>query len=452
MNIVILGAGEVGRHLAQVLSREEHRVTVVDKDAAKAETMLESLDVQVVVGDGTRASVLSQCSTSKADLFVAVTDNDHVNMLSCVIARDLGAKRRILRLKDTSRLAGFHYFYKRSVGFDVALSTEELAASDVVNTVAERNALEVESFAEGRVQVRRLRVQAGDEITLAPLSGARLDGLLVGAVWRKERFFVPSGADQIAEGDQVYLIGRTEDLDAFERHHGAPPAGRRSIVVMGAGGIGREIAQKLGPREDLSVRVIELDAERAHALATASPPGVLVLVGDATDLDLLLEERIGEADIFVATTDDDEDNMVACQLARSLGVKRTLALVNKASYRQVYDLLGIDRAISPRILCATRIMRFVRSGSVSSIAVIGEGRAEVLEFELRPGERRTPLRVKGLELPRGALVGAIVRPREVVIPGADTALEEGDHVLVFALSEVLEEVEELFRRLGEGRR
>ena len=450
MNIVIVGAGEVGHHLADILSREKHRVAVIDTDPAKAQRMLESLDVQVVTGDGTRADVLTQCSASKADLFVAVTNNDYVNMLASVMARDLGAKRRILRLKDLSRLVGYRYFYKGCLGFDVVLSSDELAAEEILNTVSEQNALEVESFAEGRVQLRRLRLQGESEVTSGPLSGVRLPtGVLVGAVWRKERFFIPGGADQLLPDDQVYLIGRPTDLDAFEQLTGAPPRGKRSVVVMGAGGIGRELASKLGWRDDISLRIIERDPARAQSLATRVPGAVMVLVGDATDLDLLLEERIGEANIFVATSDDDEDNMVACQLARSLGVERTVALVNKGSYRQIYDLLGIDRAIAPRILCAARIMRFVRSGSVSSIAVIGEGRAEVLEVEahMPKGAKK----VKNLHIPKGSMIGAIVREEDVIIPSGDTLVEHRDHLILFTLPEVLAEVEELFGDLtGEG--
>ena len=446
MNIVIVGAGEVGHHLADILSREEHRVSIVERDPAKAQRLLESLDVQVVAGDGTRADVLTQCGTSKADLFIAVSSDDLTNMLACVLARNLGAKRRILRLKDPSPLAGYRYFYKRSLGFDLVFSTEDLAAEEILNTVGEQNALEVETFADGRVHLRRLRIQHESELTVGPLSGVNLPpGVLVGGVLRRDRFFVPDGADQLHIDDQAYLIGTSEDLDKFERQIGAPARGRRSVVVMGAGGIGREVARKLARREDVSLRVIERNAERARLLAEVIPSDVLVLVGDATDLDLLLEERIGEANIFVATSDEDERNMVACQLARSLGVERTIALVNKGAYRQIYDLLGIDRAISPRILCANRIMRFVRSSSVAAVAVIGEGRAEVLEIEARFPDRRGRERVKNLGMPRGSLVGAVVRPEEVVIPGPSTVIEDGDHVILFTQPDTLEQVESIFR-------
>jgi trk system potassium uptake protein TrkA len=444
MDVVIVGAGEVGHHLAEVLSNESQRVTVIDSDAAKIQRLSESLDVQAVVGDGTQADVLTRCGSAKADLFIAVTSDDHVNMLACVLASRLGARRRILRLKDIRPLEGYRYFYKHSLGFDVVLSTEELAAEEIVHAVSEQNALEVQTFVDGRVHLRRLRLSGESALTSAPLSELRLPGgVRVGGVLRKDRFLVPEEDERLAVDDHVYLLGRGKDLDAFERMLGRESSGRRSVVLMGAGGIGTNVALQLAGRDDVSLRVIERSAARAQALANRVAGGVLVLVGDATDLDLLLEERIGEADLFVATSDEDERNMVACQLARSLGVKRTIALVNRGSYRQIYDLLGIDRAISPRILCAARIMRFVRSSSVASIAVIGEGRAEVLEVEahLRSGA----IRVRDIDLPRGALVAAVVHREEVLLAGPNTPIEEGDHVIAVSVAEHAQQVEALLR-------
>jgi trk system potassium uptake protein TrkA len=447
MQIVIVGAGEVGHHLAHILSSEAHKVSVVDRDAARVKRVAEALDVQAVVGDGTQAEVLNSCGTSKADLLIAVTQNDHVNMLCCALGRELGAKRRILRLKDTAILKGYRYFYKRTLGFDVVLSTEELAAQEILNTVREQHALEVESFADGRVQMRRLRLQEESEITLRPLANLVLPpGVVIGAVVSKERFFVPRGEDQLKVEDQLYVFGRSSELDLFERLAGHVAQQRRSVVVMGAAGIGRALAHELGEEGEISLRVIEKDPERARALVSEVPASVVVLVGDATDLDLLLEERIGDANIFIATSEEDERNMVACQLARSLGVQRTIALVNKASYRQIYDLLGIDRAIAPRVLCANRILRFVRSSSISAVSVIGEGRAEVLELEARFKDRESR-KVKSLGLPQGTVIGALVRGEAVIIPRGDTLVQEGDHVILLALPENLDELESMFRRI-----
>lgn len=448
MDIVIVGAGEVGFHLADILSRERHRVSVVDPDPVKSRRIMESLDVQVLPGDGTRAEVLNRAGASKADLVIAVSDVDLVNMFACVLGKALGAKRAILRLKDTGILADYHYLYKQTLGFDVVLSTQELAALEIAATVREHHALEVESFANGRVQVRRIRMPAKSELIGKPLSKLGLPpGVLIGGVARKEAYFVPTGVDALAGGDQVYLIGTREDLDTFERLGGAPQLATRSVVIMGAGSLGRQVAGKLMDVPGLHVRVIERDRARARALAAEGLRDVLVLEGDATDIDLLLEERVGEANVFIATSNDDERNMVACQLARSLGVQRTVAMVNKSSYRQIYDLLGIDQAISPRILCANRILRFVRASSVHSIAVLGEGRAEVLEIVARLPHKRPSIKLKALDLPRGTVIGAIVREGSVVVPHGETTLKDGDHVIVFTLAE---KVGRVLAALGAG--
>lgn len=448
MKIVIVGAGEVGYHLADVLSREEHQVAVVDGDPAQSRRIMESLDVQVVLGDGTRADVLTRAGASKADLVVAVTDSDHVNMLACTLAKHLGAGRVILRLKNLQPLAGYHYFYKRTLGFDVVLSTSEMAAEEIVSSVREQHALEVETFADGKVQIRRLPLREECELTSGEIQQLRLpQHVFVVAVARKERFFIPTGEDRLEQGDHVYVSGKATDLDAFERMSGAPNLGKRSVVVMGGGAIGREIARKLADAPGLSLRIVERDPGRARALAAESGGDTLVLEGDATDLVLLMEERIGEADVFIATTDDDERNLIACQLVRSLGVKRTVALVNKASYQQIYDMLGIDRGISPRVLCANRILRYVRAGSSAAIAVIGEGRAEVLELRARFLEGKTECRVRDLGLPKGAVIAALVRGEEVIIPSGSTDVLPDDRVLVVALPENLEAVERLFGAL-----
>ena len=444
MNIVIVGAGEVGQHLADILSREEHAVTVVDPDPSKSRRMTESLDVQALVGDGTRADTLTNAGASTAHLVIAVSDDDHVNMLTSVVAKKLGAERVILRLKDTQVLTDFRYFYKDALGFHVVLSTEELAAESILSTVRERHALEVESFADGKVQLRRLPLRESSELTSAPLGELRIPpGVLVVALQRDREFLVPSGEDELRVGDQVYVLGQTRDLDAFERVAGETVVWKRSAVIMGAGSIGREIARRLSDSPGIEVFVIEKDRARAQALSSESRGAVTVLVGDATDFTLLQEERIATASVFVATTNDDEINMIACMLAKGHGAERTVALIQKSGYREVYDFLeGVDQAISPRAICAAHILRYVRAGSPRAISVIGQGAAEVLELQTTI---KDAIKVKKMGLPKGAVVGAIVHEESVSIATGDSVVRPGDTLIVFTVVEKLEEVERVLR-------
>jgi trk system potassium uptake protein TrkA len=450
MEITVIGAGQVGYHLADILSRENHRVSVIDTDPVKSRRIMESLDVQVVLGDATDAGVLNRAGVSQSDLVIVVTDDDKANMLTSVLAKELGAKRIILRLRDVERLENYRYFYKHALGFDVVLSTEEFAAEEIVSTVREHHALEVESFAGGRIQTRRYRLDPGSQLggrTLAELDLP--SGVLIGAVSSGEHFSIPTGEYRLAEGEQIWAIGKSHALDTFEMQAGAPTLRRRSVVIMGAGGIARAVTRRLRLVPGISIRVIERDPVRAKAFAAEFPSDVMVLDGDASDLDMLHEERIGEANVFIATSGDDEENMVACLLVHSLGTERTIALVNKSSYRQIYDLLGIDQAISPRILCANRILRFVRSGSVSAIAVLGEGKAEVLEIEVRlPGNKQSA-KIKSLDLPKGVVIGALLHGDQTRVPHGETVVEDGDHLIVFALPENVDRVLEV---LGSSRK
>jgi len=449
MDIVIVGAGEVGQYLADILARESHRVSVVDPDPLKIGRLQETLDVQAVEGDGTRPQVLADAGAGGCDLFVAVTNDDHVNMIAALMGRNLGAGRVIVRLRDTSRLEGYHFFHKRAVGYDVLLSTDELATEEILSTVREHHALEVESFASGRVQLRRLRIRQKSELTADSLADLDLPGgLLVAAISRRDQFFVASGSDRLEIDDQVYVIGRAGDLDQFEALSGARRLGRRSVMIMGGGRVGSRIAEALGTMPGVSVRILERDPERARRIAGSFGSNVMVLVGDATDIDLLNEERISEVNTFIATSADDEDNIIACHLASTLGVGRTVAVLDKASYRKLFDSLHIDKAISPRLLCAKRILRFVRSAAVSSIAVIAEGRAEVLEIEASFGDGKGARKVKNLGLPKGVIIGAVVHGEEVVIPRGDSLVQDGDRLILFTLPKNLESLNQLLGSAG----
>lgn len=440
MNILIVGLGEVGSYLAKVLSTEGHAITVVDPDLQRLRRLADLLDVQAVHGDGSRPDVLDKAEAHGADLLLAVSNDDKVNMLTCLFGKRMGAKKTVLRLRDTSAVRRSKTFFRRNLQYDLLLSLDDLAAAEVTKTVRQSNAFGIDDFAEGKVQLRRFRLTAGGPFTGQQLKDVKLPaGVLIAAIDRAHEVVVPGGGDELRAEDEVFAIGEPKALAQFEKKLGQPKAAARNVVVFGGSRISAQVCQSL-QSEHLAVRVIVEDRSEAERLSELLK-GVTVLHADATDLNFLQEEHVGDVDAFLGVSDEDERNLMSCQLARTLGVPRTLALVQKPDYVSLYQKLGIDVAVSPRLLCANRILAFVRSRSISTIASIEEGKAEVLELEVAPGSPLVdqPLRTAGF--PRGSVVAAITRDDgTVLIPRGDDTIRAHDQLVLFALQQVVDEV------------
>jgi trk system potassium uptake protein TrkA len=445
VNIVVVGLGEVGSHLSKVLASEGHAVTVIDTDFHRLRRIGDDLDVQVVHGDGSRPDVLDRAQADSADLLLAVSNDDNVNMLSCLFAKRIGTKRTVLRVKDMTPFARFRTFFKKNLMFDQILSLESLAAVEIVKTIRQNKAVGVENFAEGKVQLRRLRL--GEDSALIGRAVKELkipSGMLIAAIDRHHEVIIPSGDDVCEAEDEVLVIGDPKAMQAFEKKTGIRSTSLRSVVMFGSSGIVVQVADAL-QRLKVDTRIIVSQRDEAERLA-ARLDGPVVLHGDGTDLGLLREEHVGEADSFLGLSDQDEINLMSCQLAATLGVKRTVALVHKPDYVHLYQQLGVDVAISPRLLCASSILSLVRSGSLRTIAVIEEGKAEAIELEVPAGSKLVGRKMSEAGFPRGCVVGAIVREDgEIVIPRGNTEIRALDDLVVFVLNEVVERVIELVR-------
>ncbi len=440
MNILIVGLGEVGSYLAKVLSTEGHSITVIDPDLPRMRRVADLLDVQAVHGDGSRPDVLDRADAHQMDLVLAVSNDDKVNMLTCLFGKRMGAKKTVLRLRDTSAFRRSKTFFRRNLQHDLLLSLDDLAAEEIVKTVLQSRGLAVENFAEGRVQMRRFVLTEGGPFTGMLLKDLKLPpGMLITAIDRDHKVLVPGGDDDLRAADEIFVLGEPKALALFEKKIGGRQQATRSVVVYGGGGVAIQVCQAL-QRERVDVRVLVEDRPEAERLSEVLK-GVVVLHADPTDLNFLQEEHIGETDAFLGISNEDERNLMSCQLSRSLGVKRTVALVQKPDYVSLYQQLGIDVAVSPRLLCANRILAFVRSRSISTIATIEEGQAEVLELELQPGSVLVGKQLKEARFPRGCVVAAVTREDGLVlIPRGDTELAAHDQLVIFVLNAVVDEV------------
>lgn len=440
MNILIVGLGEVGSYLAKVLSTEGHSITVIDPDLGRMRRVADLLDVHSVHGDGSRPDVLDKADAHQMDLVLAVSNDDKVNMLTCLFGKRMGAKKTVLRLRDTSAFRRSKTFFRRNLQHDLLLSLDDLAAGEIVKTVRQSRGLAVENFAEGRVQMRRFVLAEGGPFTGQVLKDLKIPaGTLITAIDRNHEVLVPGGDDDLRAGDEVFVLGEPKPLAALEKKLGGRQQTARNVVVYGGGGIAVQVCQAL-QREHVDVRVLVEDRAEAERLSEVLK-GVVVLHADPTDLAFLREEHVGEADAFLGISSEDERNLMSCQLSRSLGAKRTVALVQKPDYVFLYQQLGIDVAVSPRLLCANRILAFVRSRSISTIATIEEGQAEVIELELQPGSSLVGKALKHAGFPRGCVVAAITREDgQVLIPRGDDELQAHDQMVLFVLNEVVGEV------------
>ena len=443
MNILIVGLGEVGSYLAKVLSTEGHSITVVDPDLPRLRRVADLLDVTAVHGDGSRPDVLDRAEADIADLILAVSNDDRVNMLTCLFGKRMGAKKTVLRLRDTSAVRRSKTFFRKNLGHDLLLSLDDLAAEEVVKTVRQSTALGVENFAEGKVQMRRFKLDEDSPFVGQVVKDLKIPaGMLITAIDRNREVVIPGGDDDLRAGDEIFVLGEPKSIATFEKKFGKRQGGARSVVIFGGSRISQQVSQML-EREHIGVRIIVEDRGEAERLSEALK-GVVVLHADATDMNFLMEEHVGEADAFLGISDEDERNLMSCQLARSMGTKRTVALVQKPDYVSLYQRLGIDVAVSPRLLCANRILAFVRSRAISTIATIEEGKAEVLEIELQPGSKLVGRLLKDARFPRGCVVAAVTREDgSVVIPRGEDELRAMDQMVIFVLDKVVDEVLEM---------
>jgi len=445
VKIVIVGLGEVGTHLAKVLSQEHHSVTVVDSDRDRIRRVSDQLDVTAVHGDGSQPAILDMADAPMADLLLAVSNNDNVNMLTCLFGKRMGARKTVLRLKDVGAFRKARTFFRKNLQYDLMLCLDEIAAEEVVKTIRQNQAVGVESFAEGKIQLRRLRLAEESKLIGVPVKDLKIpSGVLITAIDRDRHVIIPGGGDILQAGDDIFVLGEPKSIASVEKKTGVRANYLRKVAMYGSTGLVVRIADAL-KRLHVDVRVLVSDRASAMKLSDELE-GVTVLHADVTDAAVLEEEHIGEVDAFLGLSDQDERNLISCQLTRNMGAKRTVALVNKPDYVNLYEQLGVDVAISPRLLCANRILSFVRSGSVSTIAIIEEGEAEVMELEVGPSSKLVGKTLAEARFPRGCVVGAIVRESgEIVIPRGEDKLMSQDNLVLFVLNQVIDKVVELAR-------
>ena len=444
MQIVIIGMGEVGRHLASMLSAEDHDVTIIDSDPEILEAAGDKIDVRAIRGNGASFRVLKDAEVEKADLVAAVTNSDEANIVACLQAKELGAQKVIARVDSHEYLPGWEGAYHGILGIDLVISTRILAALAVYRLIHSFGATTVEHFADNSIQMVGLRV--GDPANCnIPLNKFKIPAdTLIAAILRGDELIIPSGDDCLQLEDEAFVIGKTEVIRHSEIYFGkTEQKGAKSIVILGGGEIGFAVARSL-EKQNTKVKIIEWNPKVCEYLSETLSEATIIN-GDGTDLDLLEEEKIGEADVFVAASKRDEVNLMSGLVARDLGVKEIIALVHRSTYVMAYERLGIDATISPRRYAANQILKYVRPGRIVSISEIAGGKGEILEFIVPKKSKIIQNDLKNVGFPKGAVIGAISGKRGISVPTGNDRVTVGDSVIVFSKPEVRSKIEDLFK-------
>ncbi|MCK4548204.1 MAG: Trk system potassium transporter TrkA [Candidatus Eisenbacteria sp.] len=444
MYTVIIGGGIVGTYLARVLSHEGHDVALADSSERVIDQLEETLDVKLAVGNGASLGILKELGAERADLLLAVSGNDEINLLACLTAKRMGTKRTVARARNEDYARGKNLSYASIAGIDRLICPERLTSNAITNLLLTPGAVAVEKLAGGRVQLRTLPVTANSPLAGKALRDIKLpQSTLIVAIERESKALIPSGDDSLETGDQAFVLGQPDQLSEVAGMFGALTSSVRRVVVLGGGQIGFSIAKSL-EAHDPNVRLIERNRNRCRALSETLSKTV-VLNGDGTDMNLLREERVATADAFVAVSGVDSTNILSGLLSKELGVKTSIVLIERPEYLPLIERLGIDQAVSPRILAGQEIMQFVRRGQVSSAVVLGEQVAEILEIVARPSSKVMGRPLSEVSFPKGAIAAVIVSEDRVVVPTGDYVTKDGDLVIVFAMPDAIPKVEKLFR-------
>jgi trk system potassium uptake protein TrkA len=445
MNIIIVGAGTIGQSIAEVLLTLGEDVVVIDLQKEALERLEERLDVQTIRGDGCDPAVLKAARVEGSHVVMALTRDERSNLLAATVAKRLGAAKSIARVRSPHFLRPEGFDYREALGIDLVICPEVLTAAQIVKYLDNPDALALEFYAQGKVQLVKIELEADHPYcNKTPRELNLPGGVLVVLVTRGSGVLIPKGQTTFLAGDKITLLGKSGALNTMKPGRGRSPQGRfKNVTIAGGGRTGALLAAALEGKIP-NVKLLEWNLDRCRELA-AQLDKTTVLHGDATTRSFLTEERVGQADVFVAAMQTDEDNIMASLLARNLGAGKCVAIVKRPDYTPLLvENTKIDLALSPREVTAGRVLALMKRGLIQNISLLEDGRAEVIEFRAGP---RSPLIGKPLKeivFPDGCLVGMIGRGNTVRIGRGDDKILAGDTVIMLTLAEVSKEVEALF--------
>ncbi len=448
MKIIIAGAGEVGCHLAKLLSESNHEITVIDDDADRLAKVNEVVDAITVYGTPTSISVLGNAKVADADLFVAVSPDidQNVNLVSALLAKELGARKVAARIKNSEYLSFNNKALFTALGVDFMFYPERMAAYAIADIVREQGMTEFVEFGHGKLQLVEFKL--GED---SPLIGREISDFVypieqlpfrIVAISRAEGTLIPNRTDKMRVGDLVYVMALRDTVYELLSEAGRRSSAVKNVSILGGGPVGQMLAAKIEKKIPF-VKIIEKDRKRCEELSQTLEKTIIVN-GDGRNTEWFYEENISGCDVFVAVTGDSETNIMTCAAAKKLGVPKTVAQVENIEYIKLAEGMGVDAVINKKLLTASRIFRLTLTDKIRSIKYLSESDALALEYIVNPGSPATQALVKDLDIPANAIIGGIIRGSESFIVYGSTQIAPYDHVVVFTLPKSLKELDKLF--------
>lgn len=453
MKIIIEGAGEVGSHLAKMLRRESNEVTVIDNDKKRLEKLSSYVDVETIEGNPSSIKVLKDAGVAKADLFIAVypSATQEMNIVGSLLAKQLGAAKVLARINDEDFLTAENKLLFKEMGIELMFYPEKIAADEIVSQLKHTTLAETLDFAHGKLQIVVFKLDENSPLLDLKLEEIKnetsitsLEDFRIIAISRGDNAIIPRFDTKFMFGDLVFTIAKREAVPEVISAFGISNIEVHSAMILGGSAIGEMVARMLSKEVD-TVKLIEKSNERCIELSEILPDNVQVVNGDGRDSDFLLEEGIRDFDAFISVTGRDETNVLACVVAKKLGISKTIAEVENIEYIRLAEDMGVDSVINKKLITAGRIFKFTLSGKARFVKYIAGTNAEVLEYTVAPGSAITKGPLRDIKFPKNAIIGGITRGSESMIAVGDTTIEAYDRVAVFAMPESISEIDRFFK-------
>ncbi len=445
MKIIVAGAGAVGSHLAKMLSQENHDIVLIDPDENKLRQVGGSLDVMTRAGSATSISDLLDCGVKKADLFISVARNEETNITASILSKRLGAKKTIARIDNQEYLYVKHREHFVSMGIDYMIYPEKIASHEIVGLLHQTGSTDIVDFSGGKLSLFVVKIDEDSKISDKSLNeiskSAEHQEFRAVAISRDGETIIPNGDFVLHIGDFIYVIATQDGIENLLESSGKKKYEVRNLMILGGSRIGMLTAKDIGAQHN--IKLIEKDREKSYKLSNMLN-NTLVINGDGTDVNMLIDEGLEKMDAFIAVTGDSETNILSCLLARKLGVKKTICEVEILDYISLAENMGIDTIINKKLIAASRIFRFTSAESVASVKCLTGTDAEVMEFDVKPDTKITQASLNQLNFPKNSLVGGVIRGKLSFIANGYTLIQPGDKVVVFTLPSAISKVNKFF--------